>query len=233
MTQSFKSLLRANPEREFAYIDPPFRYNAREVRQYAPEISGFHLLNTLCCRLGWPSLAGKRLLDYGCGVRFARTLINLGLDIGFYAGVDVNKEAIAWLQANVKSPQFRFEPRDVKNQMYNPNSNLKADKNLLTGLGFKDFDAACMFSVITHQDPDEAALTFAMLRESVPAGGRLYFTALVDQEIEGYNERDPGRPGLLSTYNPDLILELAERNGWRVEATHAPSKFQQAAYICR
>ena len=31
--------------------------------------------------------SGKRLLDYGCGVRFTRTLINLGMDIGAYAGI--------------------------------------------------------------------------------------------------------------------------------------------------
>jgi SAM-dependent methyltransferase len=187
----------------------------------------------MCRRLGWPSLAGKRLLDYGCGVRFTRTLINLGMDIGFYAGVDVNKEAITWLQANVTDKRFRFEPLGVKNQMYNPDSRLVADKNLLTGMGFRDFDAACMFSVITHQDPDEAALTFAMLRESVHAGGRLYFTALVDEKTERYKERDPEKPGLLSVYNPDLVVQLVEQSGWRVEATYPPSTFQQAAYICR
>jgi hypothetical protein len=86
---SFEDLLRHGAEPKFNYIDPPFNYNSPGVSQYPVEVSGRYLLNILCLRLGWPSLAGKRLLDFGCGVRFARTIINLGMDIGLYAGVDV------------------------------------------------------------------------------------------------------------------------------------------------
>jgi hypothetical protein len=183
-------------------------------------------------RLGWGSLAGKPLLDYGCGVRFTRTIINLGMDIGLYAGVDVNKEALEWLRAHVDDPRFRFEPLDVANQMYNPNG-AAADTNLLTDMGFSGFDAAYMFSVITHQTPKEAALTFAMLRECVPAGGSLYFTAFVEEGLDLYKEATPERPGLHSTYNPDALMELVEKSGWCVQATYSRSKFQQAAYVCR
>jgi SAM-dependent methyltransferase len=230
---SFKQLVRPSLEPKFDYLEPPFRYNSADVRKFPPEISGGYLLNALCRRLGWPSLAGKRLLDYGCGVRFTRTILNLGMDIGLYAGVDVNKPAISWLQANVTDPRFRFEPLDVKNQMYNPEGPVASDKHLLTRMGFTDFDAACMFSVITHQNPDEAKLTFAMLRESVPSGGVLYFTAMLEPGLDGYREATPDKPGLHSAYNPEFLIEIVETTGWKVEATYERSQFEQPSFICR
>ena len=129
---SFEDLLRHGAEPKFNYIDPPFNYNSPGVSQYPVEVSGRYLLNILCLRLGWPSLAGKRLLDFGCGVRFARTIINLGMDIGLYAGVDVNGAAIEWLQSNVADERFSFTQIAVSNQMYNPANATVADKNLLT-----------------------------------------------------------------------------------------------------
>jgi len=104
---------------------------------------------------------------------------------------------------------------------------------MLTGLGLGGFDGACMFSVITHQNPDEAEVTFAMLRESVRPGGDLYFGALVDRETPNYREIDPDKPGLHSAYNPDFIIDLAERHGWRARATYDQSKFQQSAFLFR
>jgi hypothetical protein len=227
----FNGLLRPDLGPVFNYVEPPFRYNAPGVRKYPPEISGGYLLNTLCRRLGWPSLAGKRLLDYGCGVRFTRTILNLGMEIGLYAGVDVNEPAISWLQANVTDPRFRFEALDVKNQMYNPEGPVASDKHLLTKLGFTGFDAACMFSVITHQNPDEAKLTFAMLRESVP-DGVLYFTAMLEPEIDSYREATPDKPGLHSAYNPEFLIEIVETSGWKVQATWERSNFQQPSFLC-
>ena len=57
-------------------IAPPFNLNAPDISQFAPEVTGRTLLSDMCARLGWSSLAGKRLLDFGCGVRFARTIVN-------------------------------------------------------------------------------------------------------------------------------------------------------------
>jgi len=97
-------------------------------------VTGYFLLNSLSRRLGWRSLSGKRLLDYGCGVRFARTLVNLGIDIGLYAGVDVNRDSIAWLKSNVSDPRFCFEALDIRNAMYNPKGG-QAHKTCSLGWG--------------------------------------------------------------------------------------------------
>jgi hypothetical protein len=75
-----------------------------------------------------------------------------------------------------------------------------------------------MFSVITHQAPEEASLTLAQLRRVAKARGRLYFTAFVDEEVDGYTERIQDKPGMMSTYAPDTLIALVEPEGWRIDA---------------
>src|SRR4051794_25552322 len=78
-------------------ISPPFNFNHADVAKFSPEVTGRIAINSMCERLGWPSLKGKRLLDFGCGVRFAATIINLEMEIDLYAGVDTQAAPISWL----------------------------------------------------------------------------------------------------------------------------------------
>ena len=121
MKDAFSSLLRTEPEEvtQFSFIDPPFNFNHPNVAQYPAEVTGHYLMQSMRRRLGWTSFEGKRLLDFGCGVRFSRTIVNLGVDIGQYCGVDVNEQAIGWLQANVHDPRLRFELLNMHNPLYN------------------------------------------------------------------------------------------------------------------
>jgi SAM-dependent methyltransferase len=232
--QAFNSLLNADPSTEpvFKYIDPPFNFNAPTVLEYPQEVSGFFLLNSLCRRMGWSSLKGRKLLDFGCGVRFARTIVNLGIDIGLYAGVDVNAEAIQWLRSNIEDSRFRFERLDMRNRLYHLDG-AAVDVGALKDIGLVNFDAACMFSVITHQKPDDAQRIFSLLWECVVPKGGLYFTAFTDEAIDEYIERDPDQVCLLSTYNPDYLIDLLEESGWLVEKIYPLSKFQQTAFVCQ
>jgi hypothetical protein len=233
MTVSYKDILRDNPDPEFVFVDPPFNFNAPRVAKFPPDVSGYFLLKSLCRRLSWPSLAGKNLLDFGCGVRFARTILNLGLDIGSYIGVDVNEESIGWLIENVKDPRFRFEQLNVRNLRYNREGRSETDLDLLKNFGFGPVDAACMYSVITHQCPQEAALTFSMLRRCVPPGAALYFTAILSENIDEFIEGQPDRPGKLSAYNPDFLMSIVQTSGWQVEAAYGQSTLQQPGFLCR
>lgn len=211
-------------------IAPPFDFNAPNVSQHSPEVTGRIMLNSMCARLGWSTLAGKRVLDFGCGVRLVRTIVNLELEIGHYAGVDVNAEAIAWLQQNVGDPRFLFVHLDMGNACYNP-AGQRCGDGALSARGMLGFDVACMFSVITHQAPDEALQVFKMLRQCAQ---RLYFTAFVDAAVDRYAEKDPDRPGHMSTYAPDFLSALLDNSGWHIDASYprAPMLFQQAAFVC-
>jgi SAM-dependent methyltransferase len=228
---SYRRLLVADGAPPFAFVDPPFNLNHPEVAQYPADVTGYYLLDCLRRRLGWASLEGKRLLDLGCGVRFARTIHNLNLPVALYTGVDVNAEVIAWLQEHVHGPRFRFAHLNARNALYNP-AGQALGAEALAELGLGDCEAACMFSVITHQSPDEARLTFAQLRRVIPIGGPLYFTALVDEAAGDYREGDPAAPGDLSTYHPSVVVELAESQGWRVSAIYPKGGLQQTVFVC-
>jgi hypothetical protein len=234
MTNLFLSLLRTEPEAvtQFSYIDPPFNFNHPDVAQYPAEVTGHYLMESLRRRLGWTSFQGKRLLDFGCGVRFARTIVNLGIDIGLYCGVDANAQAIGWLKANVHDPRLRFEHLDMYNPLYNLGGAEVVDQ-ALTSLGLSEFHAACMFSVITHQAPEETSKIFSMLYPCVSKGGQMYFTAFIDETVDSFTERDPANPRMLSTYSPETMLEVVEKSGWVTLDVFAASPFQQTVFVCR
>jgi SAM-dependent methyltransferase len=219
-------------EHPFTFIDPPFQLNASNVALYPLEVSGYRVLQSMTRRLGWVSLSGKRILDFGCGVRFARAIVNLGLDIGLYVGADVNRDAIAWLQANVADERFTFVHVNDYNPLYNPGGNPAEDYASLRRFSDCRFDVACMFSVITHQRPEEARRTFVLLHDLMKGNGLLYFTAFLDARFADYGEAAE-QICLNSTYNPAYLTALCRDCGWTVERLYKPIPFQLYAIVCR
>ncbi len=217
----------------FRHVDPPFGFNAPHVSAYPVEVTGWHLLDGIRKRFGWSSFEGKRFLDFGCGVRFAKTIANLQVPIGLYAGVDVHREAISWLQANMPDDPFMFAHLNARNVYYNPEGSQTLGSDALTQIGLSGMDAACMISVITHQTPQEATLTFQQLRRAVATDGLLYFTAFIDEDGPYYWEQDASTPGHMSTYRPDVLIGLLEATGWRFEAAYEKSTMQQTAFVCQ
>jgi len=226
-------LLRTEPkaQTDFTFIDPPFSRNHPNVSTYPAEVTGRFILASMCRRLGWPSLKDRKLLDFGCGVRMTQTIVNLGMDVGLYAGVDTDRGVVDWLRQTVADDRFRFEHINMRNPMYNSEGIMPA-ANALTDLGLRDFGAMCMFSVITHNAPDEAAAIFSMAREAVANDGRLYFTAFIDESLDGYAEGDPANPRLLSTYAPALLIEVLNDCGWLVSDVYPSTPFQQTVFLC-
>ncbi len=229
----YKTLLVDPSEPPFDPIDPPFQLNARAITAYAPEVTGFILLECLRRRLGWQSYADKRLLDLGCGVRFARTIRNLNLSFGRYIGVEVNHKVIDWLSEALRGDErFQFAHLSTRNALYASKRGVLG-VDALSDLAIDSCDAACMFSVITHQSPDEARLTFAQIRRVTRDDGQLYFTAFSDETAKAYYERTPDTPGLHSIYHPNQIIEIAESGGWRVKTIFPKMEpLQQTGFLC-
>jgi len=73
-----------------------------------------------------------------------------------------------------------------------------------------------MYSVITHQLPDDAAVIFSLLRKHVRDDGRLFFSAAIEEGDFGYREQFPENPTALSVYSTDLMTQLIEAAGWRM-----------------
>ena len=114
--------------------------------------------------------------------------------------------------------------------MYNPGGKPMVEHAALP-FANEGFDAVCMFSVITHQAPDEAMAIFSLIRKSIMTR-HLYFTAFIDEKVDSYLDADSANPRHQSTYNHDLMRSLLAEAGWSTERIYEPSFGQQTAFVC-
>lgn len=202
----------------------PSEFNRNSIKVtslMSPEESGVWLLEWMRLQIGFESYADKKVLDFGCGVRFTQAIVNTGFAVGRYVGVDVHRPMIEFLQENVRDGRFAFYCLDARHPIYNPRGEPLTPETALP-FAERDFDVACMFSVITHQHPEDSRSIFSMLRRHVGDRGRLFFTCFLDDSIDTFEDRSEARNGGMVFYNPDFLTELVESCGWRL-AGMAPS----------
>lgn len=186
-----------------------------------PEQSGMWLLERMRRQIGFDSYEQKKMLDFGCGVRFTQVISNTDFTIGCYVGIDVFRPMIEFLQNNVRDPRAAYYCLDAHHPMYNPLGRPLTPDTVLP-IPEHNFDIACMFSVITHQYPDDSRSIFSMLRRHVRADGHLFFTCFLDEAIETFEDRSPQGDAGRCFYNPVFLTELVESCGWR-QVGRAPS----------
>jgi SAM-dependent methyltransferase len=179
-----------------------------------PEQSGVWLLERMRRQIDFESYADKKLLDFGCGVRFTQAIINSQFSIGRYFGVDVFCPMIKFLQKSVHDRRFAYYFLDAYHPLYNPRGKLLSPDFTLPTAD-KDFDIVCMFSVITHQYPLDCKNIFSMLRRHTSDDGHLFFTCFLDDAITTFEDRSPGRNGGRCFYNPEFLTSMVESCGWR------------------
>lgn len=194
-----------------------FNKNAPQVLRLGPPAeTGSRLIEYMCRRIGIADLGQSRVLDFGCGCRFAETFVNSPqLPIGHYVGIDVDSEMIDWLNANIDDPRLQFHWWNARNPNYNPSGEPLSDASVLP-VGNEIFDIACMFSVITHQLPDDAECLLRLLRSRVAGSGHLFFSATLEPIAEGYRELVPAQATAHSAYSEDCLRAIVERAGWRI-----------------
>jgi SAM-dependent methyltransferase len=197
-------------------VPEKFNRNNPAVRAMgSPADTGLRLLEYICQRIGIGSLAGLEILDLGCGSRFADAIVNRNVPLKSYVGIDVYKEMIDFLAEHVKDPRLEFFHIDAYNPAYNKDGvQLSLDTRL--PLAGRRFDIVCMYSVITHQLPEDAAVIFTLLRRHVRDNGWLFFSAAIEDGDFGYREQFPENPTGLSVYSIGLIAQLIEAAGWQM-----------------
>lgn len=175
------------------------------------DASARRLLAHLAGVLGLEDLRTVDLLDVGCGTKFTQALINHQIPIGNYTGVDVHKPLIEALQLEVDDPRFDFHHFNVRNERYAPSAPPMAPDSDL-GVGDREFDLACLFSVFTHLDPTDFASMLRIVRRHVKSSGLLYFTAFVDELTEdGFGLADGlDRTLRASVESGDVPTDLAD-----------------------
>jgi 2-polyprenyl-3-methyl-5-hydroxy-6-metoxy-1,4-benzoquinol methylase len=196
--------------------------NAQNVRDMAdPADTGLMLIDYMCRRIGIDSLAGRDVLDFGCGVRFTQSIVNREAPIGSYVGVEVEKTIVDFLKRNVDDPRLSYHHVNTVNRYYNPDGE-QLDTDAPSPLGAATFDVICMISVITHQQPDEAARMFRFLRPHIRPGGALFFSAFIHKGDLEYEEIDADRPGRMCSYSLAAMTGLLEGTGWSVRSVADP-----------
>jgi SAM-dependent methyltransferase len=187
-----------------------------------PADAGAELIAYMCTRLDLPDLAGKDVLDVGCGTRFTDTLLNRDVAIGTYTGVDIDPQLVAFLRETVSDPRLSYRLFDARNPIYHPQGTPMGPTTELPVEG-RRFDVLCLFSVFTHLQPDDAAVMLGMLRRHVRPDGRLFFSARIDDAAGvDYYEADPDQPTLRSRYSSAFLNRLVAEAGWRVLSTAPP-----------
>ncbi len=75
-----------------------FIINSSDVLVLGPPADvGKTLLAHLAARIGRPDLSEIDLLDFGCGTRFSDSIINRGVPVKSYTGIDTNGDLIKFL----------------------------------------------------------------------------------------------------------------------------------------
>src|SRR6185436_10935756 len=131
--------------------------------------------------IGFATYENKNMLDFGCGVRFSQAILNTGVPIGTYTGVDNYREMIDWLRANVRDRRLSYVFLDAYHPLYNKSGQPLSPGTRLP-LDLK-YDIVSMFSVITHQNPADSEAIFTILRRHVAETGHLFFTCFLDEGI--------------------------------------------------
>jgi SAM-dependent methyltransferase len=209
--------------------------NAPAVQAMAPPAdTGRWLIEYMCERIGLADLADLDMLDLGCGVRFADAIVNHGIPVRSYCGVELDREIVDFLAANVTDPRLSFAHFDIWHNLYHRTGE-PLSPALRLPIGDRSFDVICMFSVITHQVPADAGALFLILRRYVRPTGHLFFSATVEEGEFGYRERFPDVPTGHSIYTLDLLSELLAAGGWRVRSLagkHPRELPIQDSFVC-
>lgn len=209
-----------------------FRKGSLRTNEEAAIDSAVEQIAMICRELGLDSLAGKAMLDIGCGVKFTQAFLNRALPIGRYHGVDVDRDMIAFLAEHVADPRFSYAAISVYNEMYNK-AGAPLSRDLDLGTGDARFDVICLFSVFTHLAPHDYAEMLALARRHVAPTGRLIFTTFLDETIPGdFKDEDPVRPLLRALYKEAAVRRMVAEAGWRLERLNEPLKRTQHILVC-
>lgn len=208
---------------------------APRVRAAGPENTGQKLLALIAERVGLRDFADVDILDVGCGVRFAQTIVNRAIPVKSYAGVEVEPRIVEFLNEHLArvDRRFRFYHWNVRNAMYNPAGVPLADAApSLPPL--ERFDLIVLWSVFTHLAPDDAAVMLELLRSRVRPGGKLFFTAFIDDALATFEDRDKEHALRAMYYGRDYLHALIARAGWSIDAAFPGdfTRFVQPHVVC-
>ena len=221
---------------KMSHIEIPaeFNRNAPAVQAAGAEKTGAVLIELACNLVGYPNLADKDVLDIGCGVRFTQTIINRDIPIKSYTGIDIDEPLINYLTNNVQDSRFSFYYWHIYNELYNLKGE-KLSKSMRLPLSQnKQFDLIWMFSVITHNYPNDTESLLYIARKYIKKNGFLFFSAFIDNNIDTFEDREKAEPLITAYYNEKYLKQIIQRADWHVKSAHGknPEKAIMNHFVC-
>lgn len=214
-------------------VPPELRRGAAKGDEERQIEQGVRLLDLVRERAGLTTLAHTRILDVGCGTKLAQAIVNRGVPVGRYVGLDVYAEMIDFLQKEVTDPRLAFHHVDFHNAMYNPRGK-KMSANDVLPVGDERFDLIVLFSVFTHLAPDDYHTMLRVLRKHVADGGHLIFTLFIDPlPTADFRDAVPEKPLLWAYYSEAHARALILGTGWVADELHEPTEDTQHYFVCR
>lgn len=215
-------------------VPPELRRGAAKGDEETQVEQGVRLLRRVQQELSLPTLGSTRILDVGCGTKLAQAIVNRGIDVARYVGLDVYRPMIEFLASQVSDPRLSFHHVDFHNEMYNPGGHeMRPDEALPVGEDSR-FDAIVLFSVFTHLAPHDYRTMLQILRRYVAPEGRLLYTLFIDpMPSADFRDAVPEKPLLWAYYSEPHARELIEGTGWEALALREPTADTQHYFVCR
>jgi len=208
--------------------------NASGVAAAGYEHTGETLINLVMRRTGINSLSEKDVLDVGCGVRFTQAIINRSIRVKSYTGVETHKPIVDFLNEKVAAydDRFRFIHWNVYNAMYN-STGIQMSPSTPFPLTQR-FDLIWLFSVFTHLSPADAVAMLEILRRHIRNDGKLFFSAFIDDDLVGFEDRVPDAPLLNAFYGKKYMESLVSQTGWAIDGVFEKdeSNYIQHYFVC-
>ena len=214
--------------------------------------SAVGMLGHVAAVLGLEDLAEVSMLDVGCGVKFSQAILNNGVPIGRYVGIDVSTRIIEFLATAVTDPRMQYEHFNAHNERYNPRG-LTMDGVELPVNG-EQFDVICLFSVFTHLDPTDYVTMLKLLRPHIKPNGHLLYSVFIDEKTPGgqgmcdrmaaqfgdqvvgktetFRDLDPKQPLYKALYSRQYAKDLVTDTGWTIETIGDPVPYIQHLVVC-
>ena len=133
--------------------------------------------------------ADSALLDWGCGA--GRLAVGVRQHLGRvrdYHGVDVQPELVAWAEANLAGPGYRFTCVDVSNERYNPDGS----KERTIAAEPATVDVFYAYSVFSHMNDEDTPAYLALIGQGLSARGRALLTCFVEEDVAPWQENPDG-----------------------------------------
>jgi SAM-dependent methyltransferase len=244
-------------------VPKAYRRGGKKKREQESVASGVSLIALMCRKLNIADLSEIELLDMGCGNKFVQAILDRGLPIGRYVGIDIHPGLIEFLQSNISDERFTFYTSNTQNDMYNPEGEPLSEVTRLP-VEEASFDLICLFSVFTHLAPDDYVLMLKLLRRYIKPGGRIIFSlfvnevtagghgfvdrlasrfasTLTEQELEAglQGPKDfvdwwyPEKPLWRAVYSKANAIRLVEGTGWEIESLNDPEEEVQHYMVCK